>query len=215
MSQDLWYVTYRIELLRREAAANRLASGADTSRHDHGRHVLFDSLVARRRQAAVRIGVVMLTAALASAAAGPVLAERSDGSASRPNRASPTPTIVPSASPTMTATPAPSASLTASPTATPTPTISPEPSPSQSGHPVAYTDSYWAQLAYFPQGWANNYCEVEVALAGGGGICETIIIPIYLYPDGTWGACAWKVEPAADTGWSIVEERCPGDFEGF
>ena len=43
--------------------------------------------------------------------------------------------------------------------------------------------------------------------------CSDVVVLMYLYPDGTWGACPWYADPTVANGWS-VDWTCQ-DFEGF
>jgi hypothetical protein len=74
---------------------------------------------------------------------------------------------------------------------------------STTGTPIVYSETYLRLIALFPAGWAPNGCELAVALSGGSGVCETIINPVYFYPDGSLGSHAWNVDPSSPTGWSI------------
>jgi hypothetical protein len=103
--------------------------------------------------------------------------------------------------PTLTPTPTPDE------TSTPTPTLEP------SGYPVVYTDAYRIWLAIFPDGLAEH-CDVAWAMnPDPNGTCSDYWLLLYLYPDGTWGACPWFADPNVPTGWS-VDWSCH-DFEGF
>jgi hypothetical protein len=170
-----------------------------------------------RRFPAVAVAA-MLTAALVLTVAAPALGHH------RPTHGadkSPAPTPLATVSPKPTATPAPTPSVqtTATPDVTPTPepeptpVLTPDPTPSPSGYPVVYTDAYLMWLAIFPEGVAEH-CDLAWAMnPDPNQTCSATWVLLYLYPDGTWGACPWYADPTEPNGWS-VDWTC-NDFEGF
>jgi hypothetical protein len=154
----------------------------------------------RKRLSFALVAVVLPALMLLSAL--PATAHHRPGHLGGPPAATPTPTPVPSQTPTP----------TPSPTPEPTPTPTPTPEPTPSGYPVLYTDAFWSWLAVFPEGVAE-YCELAYAMNPNPDMtCAASWILMYLYPDGTWGACPWYADPTVPNGWSVG--GCT-DFEGF
>jgi hypothetical protein len=148
---------------------------------------------------------IVLAVLLATIGSAETTASHRSGHRPAPT-ATPVATPVPAASPE--ATPAP----TPAPTPYPAPSQSPEASPA--GYPVQYSDSYWEQLALFPSGWAPTPCDMWLTLSGTTGFCTTLLDPVFLYPDGTWGGCPWYADPTVPSGWQ-VEDCHDESFEGF
>jgi hypothetical protein len=82
-----------------------------------------------------------------------------------------------------------------------------------SGYSVLNTDAYWTWLAIFPSGTAEH-CELAWAMnPEPGSTCSDVWYLMYLFPDGTWGACPRYADPTVPNGWS-VDWTC-NDMEGF
>jgi hypothetical protein len=84
------------------------------------------------------------------------------------------------------------------------------PTAATNGSTIVYSETYLRLISAYPRGWANSSCDIIVFLSGRSGFCSAIIDPAYFYPDGTYGARPWFVDPASPTGWSIEPDPCIG-----